>query len=199
VFQCHENTLVEEHISGIPGDVFFRDHLKDARIDEVRLAKEFVKFNERCVLRLLGDMHAGNFVVVVTQDFDETAYRLRAIDFDQQSYEPRVNVYLPQYYKENNPLILLGMKCMTSRTVTQYQEEERTLMRLRARADRDRLEALLDVMAADTLAPIEHVHQLRGELADRHGDDSFRECETMGALVRASLARLDRLGAPLAG
>src|SRR5690606_16332821 len=39
-------TIVEEHIAGIPGDVFIKDWLKDAQINRVRLAKEFVKFNE---------------------------------------------------------------------------------------------------------------------------------------------------------
>jgi hypothetical protein len=150
-----------------------------------------VKFNERCFLRLLGDMHAGNFVVVVTQDFDETAYRIRAIDFDQQSYEPRANVYRPQYYKNNNPLIMLGMKCMTPETVAQYEEEERSLMRLRAQSDRERLEDLLDVMEHDEIAPPDHVHQLRQELARHHGSDGFLGCETMGCLVRKSLQTLD--------
>lgn len=32
-------------------------------------------------------MHADNFVVDITPDFDETVYSLRAIDFDQPSYE----------------------------------------------------------------------------------------------------------------
>ncbi|HEY8378155.1 MAG TPA: hypothetical protein VIK91_16785, partial [Nannocystis sp.] len=88
-------TLVEEHISGIPGDQFIRDHLRDSQIEAVRLAKEFIKFNERCFYRLLGDMHSANFVVNVIPDFDENMVRIRAIDFDQQSYEARCNVYMP--------------------------------------------------------------------------------------------------------
>ena len=64
------NTLIEEHISGIPGNMFIRSYLSDRHLDEVRLAKEFVKFNERCFLRLLGDMHSANFVIDITPDFE---------------------------------------------------------------------------------------------------------------------------------
>src|SRR6185312_359267 len=84
-FLTSGDTLVEEHIYGIPGDHFIARYLA-WNLNEVRLAKEFVKFNERCFLRLLGDMHAANFVVDITLDIEENMYRLRAIDFDQQSY-----------------------------------------------------------------------------------------------------------------
>ena len=74
-FLYDRDTLVEEHISGIPGNMFIRSYLRDRHLDEVRLAKEFVKFNERCFLRLLGDMHSANFVIDITPDFEETTYR----------------------------------------------------------------------------------------------------------------------------
>ncbi|MFT4549039.1 MAG: hypothetical protein ACI9MB_003010, partial [Verrucomicrobiales bacterium] len=53
-YMVHEGTLIEEHIAGIPGDVFMNDHITRAEINRVRVAKEFVKFNERCFMRLLG-------------------------------------------------------------------------------------------------------------------------------------------------
>jgi hypothetical protein len=190
---CH-NTIIEEHISGIPGDVFCRDYLEGVHLDEVRLAKEFVKFNERCFIRLLGDMHSGNFVVDMTPDFDETVYRIRAIDFDQQCYEPRCSVYLPQYYKENNPIIFLGMRTMTSETTLQYREEERTLTRIRAESERTRIEDLLTTMAGDVLAPTEHVEQLASELSQHYNDTRFLTCSSMGALVRASLRTIEEAG-----
>ena len=70
-----------------------------------RIAKEFVKFNERCFMRLLGDMRSYNFVFDITQDFDDIQFRIRAIDFDQQSYEGRKNIYLPQFFKENQSFV----------------------------------------------------------------------------------------------
>ncbi|HVH98221.1 MAG TPA: hypothetical protein VM869_05915 [Enhygromyxa sp.] len=189
-FMTCADTLVEAHIAGIPGDVFMRDYLEDTHLDQIRLAKEFVKFCERCFIRLLGDMHAGNFVVDITPDFDETSYRLRAIDFDQQSYEGNLRVYQPNYYVENNPIIMLGMKCMQPATTRQYQQEERALIRQRAKAERERLRALLDCMRFDELAPDEHVERLRAGLLEHYGDKRFERCQTMGALVDASLSTL---------
>ncbi len=190
VFLVDGDTVVEEHIPGIPGDDFIANWLSDTHLDEVRLAKEFVKFNERCLIRLLGDMHSGNYVVDVTPDFDETHYRLRAIDFDQQSYEGRMKVYLPQFYRQNNPIVFLGMKCMTKTTVHQYRQEELTLIAHRARSEARRLTHLLSVMSTDRIAPPEHVKQLRGELAEHHGDHRFHFCSSMGELVQASLELL---------
>lgn len=189
-FMTRGDTLVEAHIAGIPGDVFWRDYLEDKHLDEVRLAKEFVKFTERCFIRLLGDMHAGNFVVDITPDFDETSYRLRAIDFDQQSYEGNMRVYQPNYYLENNPIVLLGMKCMEPATTRQYQQEERSLIRHRAYTERERLRSLLDTMRDDVLAPDANVERLRTELAEHYEDPRFAACDGMGALVDTSLSTL---------
>lgn len=189
-FLTEQDTLVEAHIAGIPGDQFMREHLDDKHLDTVRLAKEFVKFCERCFVRLLGDMHAGNFVVDITPDFDRTSYRLRAIDFDQQSYERNVRVYQPSYYVENNPIVRLGMKCMQPRTTLQYQQEERSMIRHRARAERVRLRQLLDRMRADTLAPEQHVIELREGLSKFYDDERFSNATSMGALVDHSLGRL---------
>ena len=193
-FLHDEDTLIEEHVSGIPGDVFCAEYLQHDHLDEVRVAKEFVKFNERCFLRLLGDMHSGNWVVDMTPDFDETVYRIRAIDFDQQSYEGRYRVYLPQYYRENNPLIELGIRCMTAETVRQYQQEERSLTILRIRSEESRLDDLLAVMSEDLIAPPENVEELREGLGYHYRDAGFLQARTMGELVRHSLKRLVRTG-----
>ncbi|MEI2737209.1 MAG: hypothetical protein V9F01_00320 [Chitinophagaceae bacterium] len=37
-----------------------------------------------------------------------TSISIRCIDFDQQSYEGRKNLYLPQFFKENYPFVELG-------------------------------------------------------------------------------------------
>ncbi|HVZ35413.1 MAG TPA: hypothetical protein VG963_23460, partial [Polyangiaceae bacterium] len=190
-FLVDRDTLVEEHISGIPGNMFIRSYLSDRHLDEVRLAKEFVKFNERCFIRLLGDMHSANFVIDITPDFEETSYRIRAIDFDQQSYEGKRQVYLPQYFKQNNPIIFLGIKCMSRETVRQYQLEERTLIRRRVKSAHDRLHDILGVMADDDIAPREHVAQLGQELCEHYGTPSFARCRSMGELVIEQLRRLD--------
>ncbi|MFW5801127.1 MAG: hypothetical protein ACOCVC_03785 [Spirochaeta sp.] len=194
-FQVSGQTLAEEHIVGIPGDMFIEQYLNDAHLDEVRLAKEFVKFNERCFLRLLGDMHSNNFVIEAMPDFEETIYRVRAIDFDQQSYEGNYKVYLPQFFKQNNPIIMLGLRCMQPETTRQYQHEERSLMQKRMQTQWEQLTGLLDVMEADSIAPAENVAQLGVQLAEYHNRKDFCNATSMGQIVRMSLSMLDTLTA----
>ena len=185
-FLLNQDTLIIEHIYGVPGDVFIEKYMKKD-LNEVRLAKEFVKFNERCFLRLLGDMHASNFVVDITLDIEDSNYRIRAIDFDQQCYEGRKKVYLPQYYRENNPIINLGIKTLTDRSVKQYQQEERHLINTRMLTARYRLKNLFRVMIPEDLSPAEHVENVREELAHHYKNDNFGRCNTMGELVHTSL------------
>lgn len=193
----HEaQTLIEEHIVGIPGDMFIRDYLPEGRFDQVRLAKEFVKFNERCFVRLLGDMHAGNFVLDLTPDFEKLHYRIRPVDFDQQSHHPRRQVYLPQYFSANNPIIAFGLEHLDATSVDQYQREERALIAGRLRVGHDRYKALMDVMREDLIAPEAFVSGLARTLAAHYADDDFLAAETMGDLVYRSLELLLRRAEP---
>ncbi|AUD07298.1 hypothetical protein [Spirosoma pollinicola] len=181
------NTLIEEHIAGIPGDMFFEQQMLDADRNAVRLCKEFVKFNERCFIRLLGDMHSSNFVVDITPDFDEVYYRIRAIDFDQQSYEGRKSVYMPQYYRQNQSIIDLGTVCLTPESVRQYQIEERSLVAGRLRVEQIRILDLMGPMRSDSIAPPGNVTQLGASLNRHYRTKSFDDCRTMGDLVWRSL------------
>ena len=189
-YLIHGETLIEEHIVGIPADKFIRENMPKNRFNEVRLAKEFVKFNERCFVRLLGDMHSGNFVIDITPDFEKMQYRMRPIDFDQQSHHGRKQVYLPQFYPQNNPMIALGMEHMTPRTVDQYQREERALIAGRLRASHGRYGMLMQVMREDLISSQANVWRLSGQLAKHYDEPTFAECHTMGDLVYASLERV---------
>ncbi|MFY0688786.1 MAG: hypothetical protein JXQ90_16550 [Cyclobacteriaceae bacterium] len=186
----HLDTIIEEHIIGIPGEQFIRTYLDDPNLNRIRVAKEFVKFNERCFVRLLGDMHSSNFVINITPDFEEVDYRLRAIDFDQQSYEGRKNIYQPKYYKQNNPIIELGLSMMTPETMRQYMREERSMIANRIKVDRDRVNDLLAAMKHEQIAPIENVMLLRKELSEFYEEPAFENCDSMGALVEQSLRML---------
>ncbi|QNH61346.1 hypothetical protein [Hymenobacter sediminicola] len=180
-------TLIEEHIVGIPGDDFIRDRLRAPHLNQVRIAKEFVKFNERCFARLLGDMRAYNYVIDVTPDFEDEQYRVRAIDFDQQSYEGKKTMYLPQYFKDNRAVVQLCSKLLKDETIRQYQTEERTLMARRARSERYRLKDLIDCMRRDEVSTPEKVELLKLQLGQHHGTDQFRRCRSMGDVVRLNL------------
>jgi len=191
-YLVHQNTLIEEHIAGIPGEKFMRLHMSDPNLNPIRLAKEFVKFNERCFVRLLGDMHSSNFVIDVTPDFEETHYRIRAIDFDQQCYEAKKSIYLPQYFKENNALIQLGMDVITPESMRQYQREERALIATRVKSSHLELEDILQTMENDQLAPQSHVDQLKNELAKHYQTKDFLKCDSMGEILRKSLSLVSR-------
>jgi hypothetical protein len=181
------HTLVEEHIAGIPGDMFLSFYLNNTEFNKVRIAKEFVKFNERCFVRLLGDMRSYNYVFDITPDFEEVQFRIRAIDFDQQSYEGKKTLYLPQFFKENAVLVQLTLELLTAETIKQYQKEERTLIARRSISAHHRLSHLIDVMDRDVISPKEKVMQLREELAAHYGNKSFLDCLSMGEIVRNSL------------
>lgn len=186
-YLVHRNTLIEEHIAGIPGEQFMRQYINEDIQNPIRLAKEFVKFNERCFVRLLGDMHSSNFVVDITPDFEETHYRIRAIDFDQQSYEGKKSIYLPQYFKQNNSLIQMGIKHITPESMAQYQREERALIANRLKSSQKEMEDLLETMESDTISTSENTESLKQELAKHYKNQNFMDCKNMGSVLRLSL------------
>lgn len=186
----HDKTLIEQHIIGIPGDVFINRQLQRKNLNRVRVAKEFVKFNERCFVRLLGDMRSYNYVVRVTPDFEDEQYRVRPIDFDQQSYEGRRSVYLPQFFKDNLPVVDLCTGLLNYETMVQYQDEERALIARRANTTPYRLNSLKACMCEDTIAMPEKTIQLAAELAEYHDNASFKELKSMGELTFAHIETL---------
>ena len=186
-FLTHKDTLVEEHIAGIPGDLFITEYLHQPVTNKIRFSKEFVKFNERCFVRLLGDMRAYNFVVDITPDIEDVQYRIRAIDFDQQSYEGRKNLYLPQFFKENIPLVEAVMKSLNKDSIEQYQTEERTLMAFRVASTRHRLMQLLNIMSKDSISTPEKITQLKNDLGNYFHNNSFYKCTSMGQVVKRQL------------
>lgn len=186
-YLVHGNTLIEEHVVGIPGDDFIKHRMGMDGLNRVRLAKEFIKFNERCFLRLLGDQRAYNFVVDVTPDFDEEQYRIRSIDFDQQCYEGRRNLYLPQFFKDNLPYVQLAAQTMTDKTVEQYKIEERVQTARRVKVAVHRLNALLAALSQDEISTPEKTDTLKKELADYHKQSDFLNCRNMGEVLALHL------------
>ncbi len=186
-FIVDQDTLIEDHIPGIPGDEFIADYFTESNINLIRIAKEFVKFNERCFIRLLGDMRSYNYVVDITPDFEEIQYRIRAIDFDQQSYEGRKKFYFPQFFKENYPAVKLCIQHLTREGVEQYQKEERTMIAKRLRSSRYRVKELLDIMSVDQISLGNHVNRLKNELAAHYRDPSFLRCANMGEVLKKNL------------
>lgn len=182
-----KDTLIEEHIPGIPGDLFIRDYIDAANTNKIRLAKEFVKFNERCFVQLLGDMRSYNFVVNIIPDIEDFQYRIRAIDFDQQSYEGRKNLYLPQFFKDNQALVNMVLKHLDKQSIEQYQAEEKTMMTFRLVSSRYRVKELLDIMDDDQISTIEKITELREALFNHFNNPQYLKAGTMGQLLKTHL------------
>ena len=179
------STIIEEHIIGIPGDQFIENEYQQHAC--IRLAKEFVKFNERCFVRLLGDMRAYNFVVAMIPDFDNTQYRIRAIDFDQQNYEGRMRNYLPQFFKENINYVELAQQFMSAETATQYKQEELALTRKRLLLVKEEVRELLKVMETEHISKPEYVKELKEGLIKYHKNSVFNNCHNMGTLLKHNI------------
>ena len=189
-YLVRENTLIEEHIAGIPGDNFIGTYLEREDVNKVRIAKEFVKFAERCYLRLLGDMRAVNYIVDITPDFEEVQYRVRPIDFDQQCYEKRLEVYRPHLFPDNKPVDDLVREHLNVPTIVQYRQEERSQTARRIQAESRRYTALLSTMRKTPIAPQDHVEQLATELDAYHECKDFTGAASMADLVVRHLQRL---------
>jgi hypothetical protein len=192
-FLVYKDTLIEEHIIGIPGDVFMSQHLKNCtETEKSQIAKEFVKFNERCMIRLLGDMRAYNYVIVPIHDFDHVVYKIRPIDFDQQCYEGNFKVYRPQFFKENYPMILLVKEKLQSTSIEQYKNEERSILAKRIHSSESRIKRFLHIMSQDDIAPASNLKQLQLELYRYTNDLNFKNAKSMGDIMSATFEFVTR-------
>lgn len=187
-FLVYKDTLIEEHISGIPGDVFIKDMLpKCTESEKAQLAKEFVKFNERCMIRLLGDMRSYNYVIVPVHDFDHVVYRIRAIDFDQQCFEGKLKVYRPQFFKENFEMVELVRKKLLVSSVDQYKLEERSIVAKRIKSSGNRIKKLRNICKKDTISTPENIKMLREQIHELTLDMQFKKCRKMGRVLDLAL------------
>ncbi|UAM98242.1 hypothetical protein K8354_18530 [Polaribacter litorisediminis] len=192
-FLVYKDTLIEEHIAGIPGDDFIRDFLPSCTGSEkAQIAKEFVKFKERCFVRLLGDMRSYNYVIIRTHDFDSIVYKIRAIDFDQQSFEGNLKVYNLQFMKENFKMIEMVGKKLQNSSIRQYQIEERSYMAKRMITSPRRTARLIKCMKNDTISFPENVELLKKQLMQYVGDIKFKDCKNMGEVLETILAFVKR-------
>ena len=187
-FLVYKDTLIEEHIAGIAGDVFIKEMLPNCTDPEkAQIAKEFVKFNERCMIRLLGDMRSYNYVIVPVHDFDQVVYKIRAIDFDQQSFEGKFRVYSPQFFKENFIMVELVADKLQKSSIDQYKLEERSIVAKRILSSGNRINHLVDCMKEDAIAPQKNIELLRHQIFRYTKDLQFKECLNMGEILESAV------------
>ena len=186
-FLINQDTLIEEHVAGIPGDEFYEEHLINCNNSEKsQIAKEFVKFNERCMIRLLGDMRSYNYVIIPTHDFDQVVYKIRAIDFDQQCFEGNLKVYRPQFFKENKQVMNLVKDKLDSKSVDQYKIEERSIIAKRILSSENRTKEILKCMMSDNISTKENINILSKQVFSLTRDKNFNNVINMGEILRGS-------------
>lgn len=192
-FLVYKETLIEEHIVGIPGDVFLKHHLdKCTEAEKAQIAKEFVKFNERCMIGLLGDMRSYNFVVIPIYDYDHIVFKIRAIDFDQQCYEGNFKLYKPHLFKENFLFTQLVNDKLKKSSIEQYQNEERSILVKRLAGFEERLSELLEAMKSNELSPTINLERLKKETYKVTMDKNFKNAKSMGEIMEAALNFMKR-------
>ena len=192
-FLVNNNSLIEEHISGIPGDIFIKENLDSCSdLEKTQIAKEYVKFNERTMVRLLGDMRSYNYVVIPIHDFDQVIYKIRAIDFDQQCFEGSFSVYRPQFFKENFPIMEIVRKKLNRSSIVQYKIEERSIIAKRLISFNKRIDNLISIMKNQKLSLPENLEKLKIEIFNYTKDSSFKKSKSMGDLMEATFNFLVR-------
>ncbi|NOR28366.1 MAG: hypothetical protein GQ540_07545 [Lutibacter sp.] len=192
-FLVYKDTLIEEHVLGVPGDQFLIENMDMVSVrGKKRLSKEFVKFNERCMIRLLGDMRSYNYVIVASYDFDQVEYRIRAMDFDQQCFEGNLKVYYPQFFKENYPFVKMVSENLQEESIEQYKKEERSAIARRLKGSQDRINALMECMINDEISTPEKIHQLKMDLHNYTKDKNFKACKSMGEILEVAFSFVTR-------
>ncbi|CAL2103783.1 conserved protein of unknown function [Tenacibaculum sp. 190130A14a] len=192
-YLVYKNTLIEEHIAGIPGDVFIKEMLPNCtEMEKAQIAKEFVKFNERCMIRLLGDMRSYNYVIVPTHDFDHVVYKIRAIDFDQQCFEGKFKVYYPQFFKENLQMVALVGEKLQETSINQYKIEERSIVAKRILSSGKRINELVSCMKNDAISTPKNIDILKQQIFDFTKDVPFKRSENMGGILENALSFVKR-------
>lgn len=186
-FLVFQNTLIEEHITGVPGDEFYENFLPKCNdMEKAQIAKEFVKFNERCMIRLLGDMRSYNYVIIPTHDFDKVVYKIRPIDFDQQCFEGNLQVYRPQFFKENNEIMNIIKEKLEINSVNQYKIEERSILAKRILSSLDRSKEIIKCMIEDKISEDNKINLLSRQIYELTSDKNFKKAKGMGEIMKAS-------------
>jgi hypothetical protein len=144
------------------------------------------------MIRLLGDMRSYNYVIVPVHDFDHVVYKIRAIDFDQQSFEGKLKVYRPQFFKENYTMVELVQSKLQRDSVNQYKIEERSIVAKRIISSGDRINRLVNICKADDISLPEHIGLLGEQIYDLTMDTNFKKSKTMGQILDLALEFVKR-------
>jgi hypothetical protein len=186
-FLYHNNTLVETHIDGIPGDDFIAQATNMQPAEKLALAKAFIEFNEQCFAKLLGDMRSYNFVVVKNSN---GSFTCKPIDFDQQCYEGKLALYFAQFYKENYPYCQLVSEVLNDQLIEQHRLLARKKMAEQAKFNQQQVIDIVEVLLPEQITDGYKIIQLKNGLNTYFDTNVFAKCKTMGAILFQLLQQL---------
>jgi hypothetical protein len=102
-------------------DVFIKTLLDDcSETEKSQIAKEFVKFNERCMIRLLGDMRSYNYVIVPIHDFDQVVYKF-VLSISISNVTKVISRFIGHNSSENYPMVKLVKDKLQDSSIEQYK------------------------------------------------------------------------------
>jgi hypothetical protein len=99
-------------------------------------------------------------------------------------------MYLPQYFKENNPIVNFCIEVMNPETIRQYQYEERTLMKRRYEASKNKIGRLMECIVEDEISTPDKTDTIKKELNRHHKTTQFSKCKNMGQAVKLHLHKM---------
>ena len=123
----------------------------------------------------------------MTHDFDHVVYRIRAIDFDQQSFEGKLKVYRPQFFKENYKMVELVKSKLLEHSIDQYKLEERSIIAKRILSSGNRIKLLSKICKNDDISLSANIKLLKKEIYELTRDVQFKKCKTMGEILELAL------------
>jgi hypothetical protein len=137
-------------------------------------------------------MRSYNYVIIPIHDFDHVIYNIRAIDFDQQCYEGKLNVYRPQFFKENYEMVKLVQEKLQKSSVNQYKIEERSMVAKRFSSYEIRIKKLINCMKKDSISNEKNITLLKEQTYNLTSDINFKRSENMGELLNHTLDYVKR-------
>ena len=137
-------------------------------------------------------MRSYNYVITPIHDFDQIIYKIRAIDFDQQSFEGNLKVYNLQFLKENFKMVEMVGRKLENSSINQYKAEERSYIAKRMISSPDRTAQLINCMKNDTISFPENVELLKKHLIEYVHDVKFKDNKNMGEILETILEFVKR-------
>jgi aspartate carbamoyltransferase regulatory subunit len=137
-------------------------------------------------------MRSYNYVITPIHDFDKIIYKIRAIDFDQQSFEGNLKVYNLQFMKENLKMVQMVGERLQNSSINQYKIEERSYIAKRMISSPDRIQHIVRCMIHDTISFPHHIERLKNDLIGYVGDVEFKKCNNMGEILETILIFVKR-------